>query len=307
MDDFYIQYQYCGPGTKLNKRLKRGDPGINGLDQACKQHDTAYDKNSNRKDRNKADNILAEQAWKRVRSSDAGIGERAAALGVAGLMKIKSTLGMGLRRQKRQKRRDAGRSRPKRRTRRIRRRTRPMRRGRRVKKPIMKRRRRKRKKAAKKTATARSVKKLFRRATQSAKKSIASRSPQTIGEASKLAITAAAKAVNLKKKLPKKEVMAALPRIIPVPKIGGALPLIPIFAGLSALGALIGGSSSVANAVLSANRAKQKLKETSRHNETMEAIALGRSNKSGSGLYISPYKRGFGLFIKPYQWNNSKN
>ena len=25
-------YQYCGPGTKLSKRLTRGDPGINNLD-----------------------------------------------------------------------------------------------------------------------------------------------------------------------------------------------------------------------------------------------------------------------------------
>lgn len=29
-------YQYCGPGTKLKKRLARGDPGINPLDKACK-------------------------------------------------------------------------------------------------------------------------------------------------------------------------------------------------------------------------------------------------------------------------------
>lgn len=34
-------YQYCGPGTKLQKRLTRGDPGINPLDAACKEHDIA--------------------------------------------------------------------------------------------------------------------------------------------------------------------------------------------------------------------------------------------------------------------------
>lgn len=40
-------YQYCGPGTHLQKRLTRGDPGINPLDTACKRHDIAYtDKNS---------------------------------------------------------------------------------------------------------------------------------------------------------------------------------------------------------------------------------------------------------------------
>ena len=33
-----LGYQYCGPGTKLRKRLSRGDPGINPLDTACKEH-----------------------------------------------------------------------------------------------------------------------------------------------------------------------------------------------------------------------------------------------------------------------------
>ena len=29
-------YQYCGPGTKLKKRLNREDLGINPLDAACR-------------------------------------------------------------------------------------------------------------------------------------------------------------------------------------------------------------------------------------------------------------------------------
>lgn len=37
-------YQYCGPGTKLEKRLRRGDPGINALDRSCREHDIAYSK-----------------------------------------------------------------------------------------------------------------------------------------------------------------------------------------------------------------------------------------------------------------------
>ena len=52
-------YQYCGPGTRLQKRLSRGDPGINPLDSACKEHDIAY--SQNREDiekRNTADRIL---------------------------------------------------------------------------------------------------------------------------------------------------------------------------------------------------------------------------------------------------------
>ena len=37
-------YQYIDPGTKLAKRLKRGDLGINLLDRLAKQHDIDYSK-----------------------------------------------------------------------------------------------------------------------------------------------------------------------------------------------------------------------------------------------------------------------
>ena len=40
-------YQYLEPGTKLEKRLKRGDPGINRLDKIAKQHDIDYAKAGN--------------------------------------------------------------------------------------------------------------------------------------------------------------------------------------------------------------------------------------------------------------------
>lgn len=52
-------YRYCGPGTKLAEMLRRGDPGINRLDGACKEHDVAYAKYSDDKNRNIADRILA--------------------------------------------------------------------------------------------------------------------------------------------------------------------------------------------------------------------------------------------------------
>ena len=48
-------YQYMGPGTKLEKRLKRGDPGINRLDRISKTHDIAYSKARSLKDKHKAD------------------------------------------------------------------------------------------------------------------------------------------------------------------------------------------------------------------------------------------------------------
>ena len=40
-------YQYMGPGTKLEKRLKRGDPGVNRLDRIAKQHDIDYSRAKN--------------------------------------------------------------------------------------------------------------------------------------------------------------------------------------------------------------------------------------------------------------------
>lgn len=87
------------------------------------------------------------------------------------------------------------------------------------------------------------------------------------------------------------------PRIIPVPKIGGILPLVPIFAGLSALGSLIGGSAAITNAVLRTKEANEKLNEAKRHNETMESIAIGKDRR-GNGLYLKPYRTGLGLFFE---------
>lgn len=88
-------YQYCGPGTKLQKRLARGDPGINPLDIACRQHDIAYAQHKDLKDRHEADRILQEKAWQRVRTKDASVGEKAAAWLVTTAMKAKRKLGMG--------------------------------------------------------------------------------------------------------------------------------------------------------------------------------------------------------------------
>ena len=44
-----------GPGTKLAKRLKGGDPGINRLDKIAKQHDIDYSHARNLRDKWKAD------------------------------------------------------------------------------------------------------------------------------------------------------------------------------------------------------------------------------------------------------------
>ena len=84
------------------------------------------------------------------------------------------------------------------------------------------------------------------------------------------------------------------PRVIPLPKTGGILPLIPIFAGLSALGSLAGGAAGIAKAVHSVNATKKSLDEATRHNKTMEAIAL----RNGKGLYLKKYKQGLGLYLR---------
>lgn len=89
-------YQFCGPGTRLAKRLARGDEGVNSLDQACRTHDIAYHRHKDDEERKIADEVLSKRAWERVMSNDASLGERAAALGVAGVMKLKSKLGGGV-------------------------------------------------------------------------------------------------------------------------------------------------------------------------------------------------------------------
>lgn len=239
-------YQYCGPGTKLHKRLKRGDPGINPLGKACKQHDIVYSQYNGGPERYEADKLLAKSALKRVTAKDASLQERASALPVAAAMKTK----MGLSKI-----------------------------GGKLKKRV---------KCMKKKCT---FANLIRKAKIALKKS----NPTNLKDAI---------AIPLKKVKYVKKSEIKQPRIIPVPKSGGALPLIPIFAGLSALGALAGGATSIMKAINEAQQAKQLLSESQRHNRMMEAVALGKPT-GGNGLYLKPYKRGFGLYLKPY--SASKN
>lgn len=109
--------------------------------------------------------------------------------------------------------------------------------------------------------------------------------PQNNKSAIKFAYSAA-------KKMFPKNCKVRIPRIIPIPKTGGILPLIPIFAGLSALGSLAGGAVGIAKAVNEYQATKKNLQESERHNRAMESIAIGK------GLYIKPYKKGSGLFLK---------
>lgn len=257
-------YQYCGPGTKLEKRLARGDSGINPLDAACKQHDIAYGQYKGTEERTKADKILSAEAWKRVLSKDAGAGERATALAVTAAMKTKiglSKLGKGMRKigiSKKNKRKDTKTTCSK------------------IKN---------KKKQLKKCCT---LKKLIQQTKHSLKRS----KPNNANEAVNNAL-AVAKMIKSNSK------SISQPRVIPIPKTGGLLPLVPIFAGLSALGSLAGGTAAVVRALGVTKEAKKQLAESNRHNKTMESIAIGKSAR-GEGLYLKPYKQGYGLYLQPY-------
>lgn len=261
-------YQFCGPGTKLKERLKAGQKGINELDQACRTHDIAYENSANLENRRVADKLLSEKAWKQVKSKNARFGEKLAALTVAGLMKTKSAIGAGMH----------------------------------TRKKIKKTTKEKKKKKKKEKNSSAKIGRLLHTAVKSAKIALKERNPKTMSDAVRVAIQAAkcsmennSLASSSSSSSPKYN--NNIQRIIPVPKIGGVLPLIPIFAGLSAIGALAGGSAAVANAVITANNAKQHLKESERHNQIMEAIALGR-NRRGDGVFLKPYRNGLGLYTR---------
>lgn len=250
-------YQYCGPGTKLQKRLRRGDQGINPLDAACKEHDIAYSKNKDLKERHKADQILEDRAWNRVKSADTSLGERVAALLISGGMKVKRKLGMGSNLNNKLKR-----------------------------KTIKKR---------KKRGGGLKRKIPFRRGViMQAKAALNKSKLKDIAEGAKISLAAAKMAV--KKVGGSRNIKT--PRVIPIPKSGGFIPLIPLFAGLSALGGLAGGAAGIAQAVNKAKASQKLLEEAQRHNKVMEDVAL---SKKGQGLYLKPYKKGMGLYLKPYK------
>lgn len=245
-------YQYCGPGTKLEKRLARGDPGINPLDQACKRHDIAYSTHNGGPQRYEADKMLAKKAWDRVVSKDASLKERATALAVSAAMKTK----MGLSK---------------------------------IGGKLSKRVKSKKNKKKRKKKSIKIKRHTFSKLIRMSKKALDKANPNRLKDA-------VAVALRKFKRIKKSEIIR--PRIIPIPKTGGVLPLIPIFAGLSALGAIVGGTSSVVKTINEAQQAKQLLSESQRHNRMMEAVALGKSH-TGSGLYLKPYKRGYGLYLNP--------
>lgn len=128
-----------------------------------------------------------------------------------------------------------------------------------------------------------------------AKVAIKRQRPETVDSAIKIAVR------SIKKAKEGKELKA--PRTIKMPPIsGGVLPLIPIFAGLGALGSIVGSTAGVVNAINQAKKAQEELDESKRHNTMMEAIAIGKK-KSGKGFYLKPNKNGHGFYLAPYSKN----
>lgn len=237
-------YNYCGPGTKLTKRLIRGDRGINLLDEYCKQHDVAYNKSSSLIHRHKADIKLMKMARKRAQSSNASLGEKFAANLVNKAMLAKVSNGCGLKGSKLTK------------------------------------------KESIKTGVG--LKKHFKKIVSHTRKHLQKLKPKCKKMAIELAIAAAKESM--------KDSSVKLPRMIPIPKTGGILPLIPIFAGLSAVGSLAGGAAAITKVINEFKAAKKQFAELKRHNEKMEGLCIGR------GLEVKPYNKGFGIFI-----SNKKN
>lgn len=242
----FPSYQYCGPGTKLQKRLNRGDKGINLLDAACKNHDIAYSKSTELNIRHQADKILANKAWERVLSKNSNLTEKTFAYLVTNIMKTKAKFGMGL-----TKKNDTG---------------------------TLKR-------------TKAHGRKLFNTTIKNATKVLKKEKPLDINSAIKIARK------NINSSLKGKKTQVVIPRVINVPKIGGFLPLIPILTALGAIGSLSSGGAAIAKAVNAAKNAKNQLEEASRHNKTMETIAMGK------GLFLKPYKKGYGLICEEQSKN----
>lgn len=261
-------YQYCGPGTDLQKRLTRGDPGVNKLDQACKDHDIVYEKVENSEGRREADKTLVARAFPRVYSQDAQLGERAAALLTTGLMGAKiglSKIGLGLcnsktRRSKKMK----------------------------VRRPKAVKKKRSSKQGAKRQKKRNRPKKSLRKSipfgglVRGVKASIKKFKLKSLslGDTIKAAIRCA--------KDLKRNKTAKISRVLKLPKFGGSvLPFIPILGALSAVGSIPASAVAIIKAIKKIIRATQN--------------TSGGETKIGKGLYLMRSAKGAGFYLKPFK------
>ena len=93
-------YNFCGPGTRLRKRLARGDAGVNKLDESCKAHDLQYQEHQDLESRRRADLELNLAADERLKAKDSSLGERITAAAVRTAMALKRKLGAGVKKRK---------------------------------------------------------------------------------------------------------------------------------------------------------------------------------------------------------------
>lgn len=237
---------------------------MNKLDEAALEHDIFYGEHKDRKTRQIGDKILQKKAWKRVLSSDATLGERTAALLTSGAMKIKRTLGMGLKTVKKRKVTTA-----KKQNCRI----------------IKTKTKTKKNKNKNKNKQPPAFKKLVGKVNKSIKK-VGNRidMPSAIA----LALNIILHEVFFMKKCGKK---IKNPSKIMIPKSGGALPIVPIVAGMSLLSGAATSVASIAKAIENIISARK-------------AIRGGQSNEKqiGNGLYLAPYadgkkKNGHSLYL----------
>lgn len=264
-------YQYCGPGTDLEKRLARGDPGVNKLDQACKDHDIAYSKVKNSKDRREADRALIARALPRIYSPNAKLGERAAALLTTGAMGTKlalSKIGLGLNGITKSRRRN------------IRKKTKGNRR-----RKALKQRKSNKKKRSKMIRKSISFGKLVRGAGAKIKKS----------KLKPLSLNGSIKAAIQSVKKMKRNKSVKLSRILKLPKFGGSvIPIVPIVSALSAVGLIPSSTAAIVKAIKEIQNATKQFSENNSIGETQKKIGRGlylMRNPSGSGFYLKPFQK----------------
>jgi hypothetical protein len=89
------KYSFCGPFTKLQKRISQGYRGVNTLDQACLGHDIAYSKHKDTPTRNKYDDILSAGAAKIAVDERTPEYEKQDARLVNAIIAAKSRFGLG--------------------------------------------------------------------------------------------------------------------------------------------------------------------------------------------------------------------
>ncbi len=252
-------YNYLGPGTNLSKRLQRDDKGINPLDEAAKQHDIFYSHHKDAESRHIADKQLENQAWNRVLAKDSTLGEKTAAYITTNLMKAKRRLGKGLNNYNINNRNT---------------------------KICKCKRNCKRKPSStkkKKTGMSMSLPQLARNISKQLR----------VGKGLTFEDNNLKKYVLKSLKLARKEVNGKkkrkikVPRIIPIPKTGGAIPLVPILTGIAAAKTIAGGVDTVVNAVKNIVEAKRKI-----FPGTKETVPVGK------GMFLSGRNKGYGLFLK---------